>query len=159
MKDLVFIPYLISRDFYVFEGEKLICLKDMAINYNRVRNCIAEIGTLYNILRASLVAQWWRIHLPTQESWVWCLSWEDPLEKKKWQPTPLLLPGKFHGQRSWVGYSPWVQGRGGHSLATEQYSRLKGEDQYLKINSCFSHPVQLCLEFCPNSIFRFLSFL
>ena len=25
----------------------------------------------------------------------------------KWQPTPLLLPGKSHGQRSLVGYSPW----------------------------------------------------
>ena len=26
---------------------------------------------------------------------------------RKWQPTPVLLPGKFHGQRSLVGYSPW----------------------------------------------------
>ena len=25
----------------------------------------------------------------------------------KGQPTPVLLPGKFHGQRSLVGYSPW----------------------------------------------------
>ena len=24
-----------------------------------------------------------------------------------WQPTPVLLPGKFHGLRSLVGYSPW----------------------------------------------------
>ena len=23
------------------------------------------------------------------------------------QPTPVLLPGEFHGQRSLVGYSPW----------------------------------------------------
>ena len=22
-------------------------------------------------------------------------------------PTPVLLPGKYHGQRSMVGYSPW----------------------------------------------------
>ena len=27
----------------------------------------------------------------------------------KWQPTPVFLPGKSHGQRSLVGYSP--QGR------------------------------------------------
>ena len=26
---------------------------------------------------------------------------------RKWQPTPVLLPGKFHGQRSLVGYSLW----------------------------------------------------
>ena len=25
----------------------------------------------------------------------------------KWQSTPVLLPGKFHGLRSLVGYSPW----------------------------------------------------
>ena len=25
---------------------------------------------------------------------------------RKWQPTPVFLPGKFHGQRSLVGYSP-----------------------------------------------------
>ena len=25
---------------------------------------------------------------------------------RKWQPTPVLLPGKFHEQRSLVGYSP-----------------------------------------------------
>ena len=27
--------------------------------------------------------------------------------RRKWQPTPVLLPGKFHGQKSLVGYSPW----------------------------------------------------
>ena len=26
---------------------------------------------------------------------------------RKWQPTPVLLPGKSHGQRSLAGYSPW----------------------------------------------------
>ena len=26
---------------------------------------------------------------------------------RNWQPTPVFLPGKFHGQRSLVGYSPW----------------------------------------------------
>ena len=27
--------------------------------------------------------------------------------RKKWQPTPVFLPGKSHGQRSPVGCSPW----------------------------------------------------
>ena len=26
---------------------------------------------------------------------------------RKWQPTPVFLPGKSHGRRSLVGYSPW----------------------------------------------------
>ena len=27
--------------------------------------------------------------------------------RRKWQPTPVFLPGKSHEQRSLVGYSPW----------------------------------------------------
>ena len=27
--------------------------------------------------------------------------------RRKWRPTPVFLPGKFHGRRSLVGYSPW----------------------------------------------------
>ena len=30
------------------------------------------------------------------------ISW-----RRKWQATPLFLPGESHGQRSLVGYSPW----------------------------------------------------
>ena len=30
-----------------------------------------------------------------------------PSGRRQWQPTPVLLPGKSHGQRSLVGYSPW----------------------------------------------------
>ena len=26
---------------------------------------------------------------------------------KKWQPTPVVLPGESHGQKSLAGYSPW----------------------------------------------------
>ena len=46
-------------------------------------------------------------HLPTkQETQVRSLGWEDTLEKEM-APTPVLLPGKSHGWRSLVGYSPW----------------------------------------------------
>ena len=27
--------------------------------------------------------------------------------RRKWQPTPVFLPGEFQGQGSLVGYSPW----------------------------------------------------
>ena len=29
------------------------------------------------------------------------------LRRRQWHPTPVLLPGKSHGQRSLAGYSPW----------------------------------------------------
>ena len=37
--------------------------------------------------------------------------------RRKWQPTPVFLPGESHGQRSLVGYSPWGRKE---SDATEQ---------------------------------------
>ena len=36
------------------------------------------------------------------ELWVKKILW-----RREWLPTPVFLPGKFHGQRSLVGYSPW----------------------------------------------------
>ena len=43
-----------------------------------------------------------------QETQVQSLGWKDPLEKEM-QPTPVFLPGEFHGQRSLVGCSPGLQ--------------------------------------------------
>ena len=45
-----------------------------------------------------------KIHLPMQEMKVQSLGWEDP-QRKKWQPTPIFLPGKSHGQRSLMGWT------------------------------------------------------
>ena len=42
-----------------------------------------------------------------QEMCVQSLDREDPL-RRKWKPTSVFLPRKSHGQRSLVGYSPWV---------------------------------------------------
>ena len=39
---------------------------------------------------------------PRFDPWVGKIPW-----KREWQPTLVLLPGEFHGQRSLVGYSPW----------------------------------------------------
>ena len=36
------------------------------------------------------------------DPWVEKIPWS-----RKWEPTPGFLPGKSHGQRSLVGYSPW----------------------------------------------------
>ena len=45
------------------------------------------IGPLKNLLLMSIVRK---------------IPWS-----RKWQPTPVFLPGKSHGQRSLVGYNPW----------------------------------------------------
>ena len=33
--------------------------------------------------------------------------WQCKFLEKQWHPTPVLLPGKSHGWRSLMGYSPW----------------------------------------------------
>ena len=40
-----------------------------------------------------------------QKTQVQSLGWEDPW-RRKWQPTPVFLPGEAHGQRRLAGYSP-----------------------------------------------------
>ena len=55
----------------------------------------------------SLVAQLVKNLLAVQETRVWSLGGEDPLEREKWQTTLESLPGKFHRQRSLMGCSPW----------------------------------------------------
>ena len=50
--------------------------------------------------------RWQRVCLqcrrPGFDPWVGKISW-----RRKWQPTPVFLPGKFHGRRSLAGYGPW----------------------------------------------------
>ena len=36
------------------------------------------------------------------DPWVWKIPW-----RRKWQPTPVFLPGESHGQRNLVGHNPW----------------------------------------------------
>ena len=63
--------------------------------------------------------------------WVKKIPWS-----RKWCPTPVFLPGKFHGQRSLVGYSPW----GHKELGTIEHSTaLLHWSCYLSqlIYSCF----------------------
>ena len=79
--------------------------------------------------------------------WVGKIPW-----RRKWQPTPILLPGKFHGQRSLVGYSLW--GRKEWDMIEHTYQTyctymyafslisnfsIKWSSMSLKTLTCFSH--------------------
>jgi len=47
--------------------------------------------------------------------WVRRIPW-----RRTYQPTPIFLPGEFHGQRSLVGYSPWGHKEFNTTEATER---------------------------------------
>ena len=55
--------------------------------------CFTSISPQYQCLQCGR---------PGFNPWVRKIPW-----RRKWQPTPVLLPGKSHGWRSLVGYSPW----------------------------------------------------
>ena len=58
----------------------------------------------------SALLPWWlsgkesacQCRRPGFDPWVRKSPW-----RRKWQPTPVFLPGKSHGERSLAGYSPW----------------------------------------------------
>ena len=76
------------------------------------------LSTAPFIIWASLGAQWERILLPMQETWVQSLGWEIPW-RRKWQPTPVFLPGNAMDREAW-----WTVVHGskrvGHDLVTKQ---------------------------------------
>ena len=57
------------------------------------------------------------------DPWVGKIPW-----RRKWQPTPVFLTGKSHGQRSLVSYSSWGLKKVGHDLVTKQQHKYKGKD-------------------------------
>ena len=52
--------------------------------------------------------------------------------RKKWQPTPIILPGKPHGHRSLAGYSPCSRKRVRHDLVTKQRQVFKKAEHLLQ---------------------------
>ena len=87
----------------------------------------ALLSTVYTLLYYVLPTRW----LSGKESACQCRSckfnsWvvgKIPW-RRKWQPIPVFLPGKFHGHRSLAGYSPQGHKREGHNLAAEQQPPL-----------------------------------
>ena len=123
---------------------------------------------------ASLVALWWRIHLPKQERQIQSLGQEDPLRRKR-QPIPVFLPGESHGQKSLAGYSPWGDKGVGQNLATKNYKQsvsfLQGQNilsdslkllnNFLRLQNVNSSKAltsernffQLLLPFIPDAVY------
>ena len=64
-------------------------------------------------LSGKRICLWFRRH--GFDAWVGKIPW-----RRKWQLTPVLLPGEFHGQRSLAGCSPWGH-RVGHDLVTDSW--------------------------------------
>ena len=78
--------------------------------YGCGKDCLMLIP--FRLPQTSLVAQSVKnlpaVRRPGFDLWVGKIPW-----RRKWQPTPVSLPGKSHGERSLVGCSPWVRQESG----------------------------------------------
>ena len=83
------------------------------------------------------------------DPWVGKIPW-----RRKWQPTPVFLPGKSHGQRNLVCCSPWECKRVGHDLVTKHQLEVDKEVERKEKSgpsqsACCIHPgpgIWFCLE-------------
>ena len=87
--------------------------------------------------------------------WVGKIPW-----RRKWQPTPIFLPGESHGQRSLVGYSPWGMQSPTclGNWAQHAQKRLRGRwapQQLLKAGAGLTQPVLFSRS--KGSIWRILA--
>ena len=92
---------------------------------------------------ASLVAQKVKRLSAMQETvfqpWVGKIPW-----RKKWQPTPVFLPGKSHGRRSLIGYCPW----GRKESDTTERLHFTSLHFTSSLNYAVCLAAQLCLTLC-----------
>ena len=79
----------------------------------------------------------------------WC-PW-----RRKWQWTPVFLPGKCHGQRSLEGYSSWGQKRVRYDLVTKGQQNEKNQVSSLAL--CCPKEIQ-CESHMPLNIFQWPHF-
>ena len=113
--------------YFLMEGSYIVCT--FCYLFFEIKHFQATLGTgphfLFGLViymfagfpRGSMVK-----NLPAmQKVQVWSQV-EKILWRRKWQPPPVFLPGKYrgHGQRSLVGYSPWGCKRVICGLATKQ---------------------------------------
>ena len=79
--------------------------------------------------------------------WVEKIPW-----KRKWQPIPVFLPGKSHGQRSLVGWSRWDCKESDVTLVTKQQQNTSTVWEKFKSFSFYSVYTVIFLLLC---IFKF----
>ena len=77
--------------------------------------------------RASLVTRWFKKkkNLPANAGDVGSIPGSGKIPwRRNWQPTPVFLSGKSHGQKSLTAYNPWGHKRIRHNLAAKQQECL-----------------------------------
>ena len=81
--------------------------------------------------------------------------------RRKWQPTPVVLPGKSHGQREEAGARKFkVSQRVGEDLATEQQKHVPTQEAWLShlpavLSECLKNAVSHVCSLLPGSFLAY----
>ena len=112
-----------------------------------IGNYLHSICIIFTTTYITLVAQMVK-NLPAMpETWVQSLGWEDP--------SPVSLPGEFHGQRSLTGYSPW----GDKELDTTEQLSHKHTTCKCYVNRCkYKYYVNSCWHIQQIQVLVFRTF-
>ena len=105
--------------------------------YSLKTDCVWNLSHLVRIF--GFWVSWWlngeepacHGRRPVFNPWVGKIPW-----RRKWQPTPVFLPGKSHEQRSLVGYSPWSH-RVRHDWVHTSFSAMSQKFQQILLVNTF----------------------
>ena len=82
------------RNILEFSKSEIVLIQ----GFHRSTDICQGVGSLDHMVSKESTCQCRR---PGFDPWVGMIPW-----RRKWQPTPILLPGQFHGLRRQAGYSP-----------------------------------------------------
>ena len=89
-------------EFSKVAGYKINTQKSLAFLYTHDEKSEREIKESIPFIIATKRIKYLGINIPKKTKELYTENYK----RKKWQSTPALLPGKSHGQRSLIGYSP-----------------------------------------------------
>ena len=109
---------------------------------NYIIPCIHLLGFAGGAVVKESTCQRRRCKRHAFDPWVGKILW-----RRKWQPAPVFLPGKSHGQRSLVGYTVCGVAKGQTQLSKwkpKQCTLIPNTLKYSSISICFSSNWKYC---------------
>ena len=91
------------------------------------------------------------------DPWMGKIPW-----RRQWQPTPVFLPGKFHGQRCLVDYSPWSHKESDTTERAHTHTRTHRAGILPALQGLFKlhpHSLTCCTWFCLKEMSKISWFL
>ena len=109
------------------------------------KNSFSTVGTSSGASGKKSPCQCKRCERYGFDPWVRNIRWS-----RKWQPTPVFLPGKFPGLRSLAGYSPWGLQRVRHDWV--HIHSLRYPHFFIFIFNWGKIAPQCCISFCRTTV-------